>query len=247
MSDLRCFDDFIEDGVTGLRFDHRGADPADALAVQLARLIGSPEFLHQIAEAGRGMAENFRTSAIARRMLDDFTSLLARRARRRHSTMTPILVTGGAGYIGSHTCKALRAAGFDPISYDNLERGNPEAVKWGALEIGDLADGGRLREILTRFRPAAVVHFAALAYVGESNADPPLYYRNNVGGTGGAARRHARLRRRQHRVFLELRGLRRAGRRADRRRCTPRTGQSLWRHQDVLRADSARTAPRRLR
>jgi len=77
VSDLRCFDDFVEDGVTGLRFDHRGADPADALAVQLARLIGSPEFLHRIAEAGRGMAGNFRTSAIARRMLDDFKSLLS--------------------------------------------------------------------------------------------------------------------------------------------------------------------------
>jgi glycosyltransferase involved in cell wall biosynthesis len=77
VSDLRCFDDFIEDGVTGLRFDHRGADPADALAVQLARLIDSPELLRQIAEAGRGMAENFRTSVIARRMLDDFRSLLS--------------------------------------------------------------------------------------------------------------------------------------------------------------------------
>lgn len=77
VSDLRCFDDYIEDGVTGLRFDHRGADPAGALAVQLARLIGSPEFLRQIADAGRDMAKNFRTSVIARRMLDDFTSLFA--------------------------------------------------------------------------------------------------------------------------------------------------------------------------
>jgi glycosyltransferase involved in cell wall biosynthesis len=77
VSDLRCFDDFIEDGVTGLRFDHRGADPADGLAVRLARLTGSPEFLHRIAEAGRGMAGNFRTSVIARRMLDDFKSLLS--------------------------------------------------------------------------------------------------------------------------------------------------------------------------
>jgi UDP-arabinose 4-epimerase len=97
--------------------------------------------------------------------------------------MTPVLVTGGAGFIGSHTCKALRASGFDPVSYDSLDRGNPEAVQWGALEIGTLADGVRLREVLTRYRPAAVVHFAALAYVGESNADPLLYYRNNVGGT----------------------------------------------------------------
>jgi glycosyltransferase involved in cell wall biosynthesis len=77
VSDLQCFDDFIEDGVTGLRFDHRGADAADALAGQLARLIGNPEFLHRVAAAGRDMAGNFRTSVIAGRMLDDFRSLLA--------------------------------------------------------------------------------------------------------------------------------------------------------------------------
>jgi glycosyltransferase involved in cell wall biosynthesis len=76
VSDLRCFDDYIEAGVTGLRFDHRGADPAGALAVQLARLIGSAEILQQVADAGRGMAENFRPSVVARRMLSDFTSLL---------------------------------------------------------------------------------------------------------------------------------------------------------------------------
>ena len=76
VSDLRCFDDFIEDGVTGLRFDHRGADAVDALAVQFARIIDNPEFLHRIADAGRGRAGNFRTSVIARRMLDDFKSLL---------------------------------------------------------------------------------------------------------------------------------------------------------------------------
>ena len=97
--------------------------------------------------------------------------------------MATILVTGGAGYIGSHTCKALRRAGFAPIAYDNLSRGNAEAVKWGPLEIGDLADRARLREVMARHRPAAVVHFAALAYVGESNENPAAYYRNNVGGT----------------------------------------------------------------
>jgi glycosyltransferase involved in cell wall biosynthesis len=77
VSDLRCFDDYIEDGVTGLRFDHRDVDPAGALAVQLGRLIVNPQFQHRVAAAGHGMAENFRTSAIARRMLDDFASLLA--------------------------------------------------------------------------------------------------------------------------------------------------------------------------
>jgi UDP-arabinose 4-epimerase len=97
--------------------------------------------------------------------------------------MTSILVTGGAGYIGSHTCKALRRAGFNPITYDNLTRGNPESVKWGPLEIGELADSLRLRDTLARYRPAAVIHFAALAYVDESNQNPTLYYQNNVGGT----------------------------------------------------------------
>jgi len=97
--------------------------------------------------------------------------------------MAAILVTGGAGYIGSHTCKALRRAGFDPITYDNLGRGNPEAVKWGPLEVGELADKAHLRETLARYRPLAVIHFAAFAYLGESNTEPALYYQNNVGGT----------------------------------------------------------------
>ena len=97
--------------------------------------------------------------------------------------MTSILVTGGAGYIGSHTCKALRQAGFTPVVYDDLSRGNPEAVKWGELVAGELADRALLRATFERCRPAAVVHFAAYAYVGESTANPALYYRNNVGGT----------------------------------------------------------------
>lgn len=97
--------------------------------------------------------------------------------------MNSVLVTGGAGYIGSHTCKALRQAGFTPVVYDNLTRGNLEAVKWGELEIGDLTDGVRLRAALARHRPTGCVHFAALAYVGESTAHPETYYANNVGGT----------------------------------------------------------------
>jgi UDP-arabinose 4-epimerase len=107
--------------------------------------------------------------------------------------MTSILVTGGAGYIGSHTCKALRHAGFSPITYDSLVRGNREAVKWGELEIGDVTDSARLHEVVARHRPAACIHFAALAYVGESNTEPATYYRNNVGGTAnllGVMREH---------------------------------------------------------
>jgi UDP-arabinose 4-epimerase len=97
--------------------------------------------------------------------------------------MTTVLVTGGAGFIGSHTCKALRRSGFVPVVYDDLSRGNREAVKWGELVVGDLADRSLLRGTLQRHRPAAVVHFAAFAYVGESTENPALYYRNNVGGT----------------------------------------------------------------
>jgi UDP-glucose-4-epimerase GalE len=93
-----------------------------------------------------------------------------------------ILVTGGAGYIGSHACKALAGAGYLPVSYDNLSRGHRELVRWGPLEEGDLADGRRLAEVLRVHRPVAVLHFAALIAVGESVREPLLYYRNNVGG-----------------------------------------------------------------
>jgi UDP-glucose-4-epimerase GalE len=94
-----------------------------------------------------------------------------------------ILVTGGAGFIGSHACKALAKSGFHPITYDNLSRGHREAVKWGPLEVGDVADSGRLHAVLEQHQPAAVMHFAAYAYVGESVENPLLYYRNNVAGS----------------------------------------------------------------
>ena len=94
-----------------------------------------------------------------------------------------ILVTGGAGYIGSHTCKALKQAGYTPVSYDNLVYGHEWAVKWGPLEIGDIADHERLNAVIQKYQPAAVMHFAAYAYVGESVENPGKYYRNNVAGT----------------------------------------------------------------
>jgi UDP-arabinose 4-epimerase len=94
-----------------------------------------------------------------------------------------ILVTGGAGYIGSHACKALAAKGFEPVVFDNLSRGNRWAVKWGPFEQGDIADMQRVREVVAKYRPAALMHFAAFAYVGESVASPLLYYRNNVAAT----------------------------------------------------------------
>jgi len=94
-----------------------------------------------------------------------------------------VLVTGGAGYIGSHTCKALAHAGHTPVTYDNLSRGHHWAVKWGPLEEGDVRDRDRLLEVLRGYRPEAVIHFAAYAYVGESVERPLEYYDNNVNGS----------------------------------------------------------------
>jgi UDP-glucose-4-epimerase GalE len=94
-----------------------------------------------------------------------------------------ILVTGGAGYIGSHVCKALAASGFVPVVYDNLSRGHRWAVKWGPLEQGDIADTARVTEVIKRHRPAVLMHFAGYAYVGESVADPLRYYCNNTAAT----------------------------------------------------------------
>ncbi|HXQ49772.1 MAG TPA: UDP-glucose 4-epimerase GalE [Stellaceae bacterium] len=91
-----------------------------------------------------------------------------------------ILVTGGAGYIGSHAAKALARAGYEPVSYDNLSRGHREAVRWGPLVDGDLADRALLVATLRRYKIVAVMHFAAFAYVGESVREPELYFRNNV-------------------------------------------------------------------
>lgn len=94
-----------------------------------------------------------------------------------------ILVTGGAGYIGSHACKALAQAGYTPVVFDNLVYGHPWAVRWGPLEQGDIADRDRLDAVLQQYKPVAVMHFAAYAYVGESVQNPGKYYRNNVAGT----------------------------------------------------------------
>ena len=91
-----------------------------------------------------------------------------------------ILVTGGAGYIGSHTCKILKAQGFEPVVYDNLSRGHSEAIKWGPFVKGDLHETERLARTLLEHKIQAVVHFAALAYVGESVEKPLLYFENNL-------------------------------------------------------------------
>ncbi|MBL9010476.1 MAG: UDP-glucose 4-epimerase GalE [Alphaproteobacteria bacterium] len=94
-----------------------------------------------------------------------------------------VLVTGGAGYVGAHACKALAAAGHTPIVFDNLTQGHAEAVRWGKLEIGDLSDAARLDHVFRAHAPEAVMHFAALSVVADSVADPALYYAANIGGT----------------------------------------------------------------
>lgn len=91
-----------------------------------------------------------------------------------------VLVTGGAGYVGSHACKELARAGFEPVVYDDLRRGNRWAVKWGPLVKAPLEDRDCLIETMTRYDICAVMHFAAYAYVGESMTDPSSYFRNNV-------------------------------------------------------------------
>ena len=94
-----------------------------------------------------------------------------------------VLVTGGAGYIGSHACKALAQAGYTPVAYDNLVYGHEWAVKWGPLEVADIADRARLDDVIAKYEPSAVMHFAAYAYVGESVDNPLKYYRNNMAGS----------------------------------------------------------------
>lgn len=97
--------------------------------------------------------------------------------------MSTFLITGGAGYIGSHTAKLLARSGHEVIVYDNLSRGHRDLVRWGPLIEGDLRDTTLLREVLRWCKPDAVIHFAAFAYVGESVSRPEIYYDNNVNGT----------------------------------------------------------------
>lgn len=94
-----------------------------------------------------------------------------------------VLVTGGAGYIGSHACKALAAAGFTPVTLDNLSTGWRDAVRFGPFVQADLMDRPSLDAAFAEYRPVAVLHFAALSQVGEAMAEPGRYWRNNVGGS----------------------------------------------------------------
>ena len=94
-----------------------------------------------------------------------------------------ILVTGGAGYIGSHTCKEIRRLGYTPVTLDNMVYGHEWAVQWGPLVRGDIADRALLDRVFEEHKPEGVLHFAAFAYVGESVTDPGKYWRNNAAGS----------------------------------------------------------------
>ncbi|MFT0858601.1 UDP-glucose 4-epimerase GalE [Ancylobacter sp. G4_0304] len=94
--------------------------------------------------------------------------------------MKNVLVTGGAGYIGSHACKALKIAGYNPVTFDNLVTGWADAVRFGPFEQGDIFDAARLDEVFARWQPVAVMHFAALSQVGEAMQEPGRYWRSNL-------------------------------------------------------------------
>lgn len=94
-----------------------------------------------------------------------------------------VLITGGAGFIGSHTAKLLKSRGLEPVVYDNLSTGHRQSVRFGPFIQADILDTMLLTETILRYTPVAVIHFAASAYVGESVEDPAKYYHNNVCGT----------------------------------------------------------------
>ena len=94
-----------------------------------------------------------------------------------------ILITGGAGYIGSHTCKILSQAGYEPVTLDNLSLGHRDFVRWGPLVVADIADTETVRHVCRQYDVAAAIHFAAYAAVGESIKEPAKYYANNVVGS----------------------------------------------------------------
>ncbi len=100
-----------------------------------------------------------------------------------NQTRMTILVVGGAGYIGSHTCKALKENGFNPVVYDNLSNGHAWAVQYGPLVVGDILDDGLLDQTIKNYQPQAVFHFASLIDARASMHDPSGYYQNNVVGS----------------------------------------------------------------
>jgi UDP-glucose-4-epimerase GalE len=115
--------------------------------------------------------------------LDNVRAFDAGATRGNEHDMRHVLVTGGAGYVGSHACRALAKSGYVPVTLDNLSTGHRWAVRWGPLEVGDIADHKLVTGLFAKYQPVAVMHFAALSLVGESGSLPARYYDNNVSGT----------------------------------------------------------------
>ena len=147
-----------------------------------------------------------------------------------------VLVTGGAGYVGSHAAKLLAREGHEVWVYDNLVFGHRAAVAPGRLIEGDLLDRAKLEAVLRQRQIDAVMHFAAFAYVGESVTDPAKYYQNNVVGTaiGGSL---------AYRLLKHLRHVWRTRGSPDPREPAPKPDQSLWLYQVGHRARAGRLRP----
>ena len=141
---------------------------------------------------------------------------------------TRILVTGGAGFVGSHTCKALASHGLRPIVFDNLSRGHRDLVKWGDFVAGNVRNRAEVRAALEHHKVDAVMHFAALAYVGESVNSPLEYYDVNVAGTHSVLSAMQRNRCPNNSAIEQLRHLRNAGPYTDQRDSAATAHQSLW-------------------
>jgi UDP-glucose 4-epimerase len=109
-----------------------------------------------------------------RRVSVELLGIVVRRREREALLMSApaVLVTGGAGFVGSHACKALARAGYQPVVYDNLSNGIRDAVKWGPLEVGDLEDEARLAEVDVRHKPVGVLHFAAFIEASRPAGQP---------------------------------------------------------------------------
>jgi UDP-glucose 4-epimerase len=154
--------------------------------------------------------------------------------------MKNILVTGGAGFVGSHACKALAAAGYNPVTLDNLERGHEWAVKWGPLGRGDIRDATVLQRVFETWRPEAVLHFAAYAYVGESNIEPLKYYQNNVGGTVSLLNALRQSWVQEFCILKLMRNLWRSRSRSTDRDRSATADQPLWAYGTCCRTNTAR-------
>ena len=151
-----------------------------------------------------------------------------------------ILVTGGAGYVGAHTCKALRRAGFTPVVLDNLSTGHKSFVRWGPFVPGDIRDTDAVRHTIRAYQVEAVLHFAASAYVGELVTDPQKYYENNVAGSLSLLNAMLEAGCRKRCLLELLRDLWRTGRNSHQRDDAAKSSQPLWRLQGDGRAHAFR-------